>query len=126
MIGTTLGFVVFHAFCQFSVHLLLRLHAATVVSSAALDGARRVASADVDHADPVAVATARRHAEAEVRDLLGEVGASATLDWSASSDDAVVLAVTVPVPDVLPGGLDASLPFDVVHRTATVRVEELR
>lgn len=126
LLGTTLGFVVFLAFCLFAVHLLLRLHAATVVSSAALDGARHVASATVDHTDDRAVASARTEADAEVRALLGQVGGSATLDWSASTGDEVVLRVVVPVPDVLPGGLDAELPFDVIDRTARVRVEELR
>lgn len=126
LVGTTLGFVVFLAFCLFAVHLLLRLYAATVVSSAALDGARHVASARVDHGDPASAAAARADAEAEVRSLLGEIGPSATLDWSASTTDAVALRVVVPVPNVLPGGLDAQLPFDVVDRTAWVRVEALR
>lgn len=126
LISTTAGFVVFLAFCLFAVHLLLRLHAATVVTSSALDGARSVAAAEVDRHDPVALGTARAEAEAEVRHLLGPVGQEARLDWSGSDDDVVVLTVAVPVPDVLPGGLDADLPFDTVERTVRVRAESVR
>lgn len=126
LIGTTAGFVVFLSFCLFAVHLLVRLHAATVVTSAALDGARTVAAADVDRHDPAALAAARTDAEAEVRSLLGGIGDEAHLDWAGSDADTVALTVTVPAPDVLPGGLDASLPFDTVARTVRVRAEQLR
>lgn len=126
LIGTTAGFVVFLSFCLFAVHVLLRLHAATVVTSVALDGARSVATSGVDRGDAPELARARATSEAEVRSLLGAAGADATLDWSASDDDEVVLRIVVPVPDVLPGGLAASLPFDTVDRTVRVRVEEVR
>lgn len=126
MLGASLGLVVLWSFLLLSVHVLLRLHAATVVSSAALDGARHVASAGVDHDDPVATAAARAEAEHDVRSLLGRVGQDAHLDWSGSTADHVSLRVVVDVPDVLPDGLAATLPFDVVDRTAVVRIESLR
>lgn len=126
MLGASLGLVVLWSFLLLSVHVLLRLHAATVVTSAALDGARHVASARIDHDDPVATAVARAEADNEVRALLGQVGGDAHLDWSGSSADQVSLRVVVDVPDVLPDGLATTLPFDVVDRTAVVRVESLR
>lgn len=126
MISTTSGFAVFLIFLLFAAHLTLRLHAATLVTSAATEGARTVADAGVDRRDPVALAAARRDGEQRTRTLLGRAGHQATLDWSGSTAERVVLRVRLDVPDVLPDAFSMSLTNDVVDRTVTVRAEEPR
>lgn len=126
MIGTTAGVLVFLMFLLFATHLLLRLYAVTVVTSAATEGARTAADGSVDHTDPAAVAAARRRGEDRVRHLLGEAGARADLDWSGSTAEQVSLRVRLDVPDVLPSSLGMALPHDTVDRTVTVRSETAR
>ena len=126
LIGATAGLVVVVAFLLFAVHLLVRLHAASLVGSAATAGAREVATAGIDTTDPAAVAAATGRADASVRDLLGEAGRTAELDWSGTTAEEVVLRVRLEVPDVLPASAGVELPFDVVERTARVRVEAAR
>lgn len=126
MIGTTAGVLVFLSFLLFATHLLVRLHAVSVVGAAAAEGARTVADGSVDRRDPAALARARQDGEARVRDLLGEAGRDAELDWSGSTAEEVTLRVRLEVPDVLPRSMAMTLPFDVVDRTATVRAEEPR
>jgi len=126
MIGTTSGMVVLLCFVLLCVHLTLRLHATTVVTSAAVDGARVVASARVDRTDPVALAQARGAAEVQIRNQLGQVGRTATFEWTGSTVDDVVLRVRVDVPDVLPPDLSMTLPFDTVDRTVHLRAEQAR
>ena len=126
LIGATAGLVVVVAFVLFAVHLLVRLHAASLVGSAATAGARSVATAPIGPGDPTATAAARAEAEVEVRALLGDAGRTAELDWTETDGDEVVLRVRVEVPDVLPAAAGVDLPFDVVERTARVRVERVR
>jgi hypothetical protein len=126
MIGTTAGVLVFLAFLLFATHLLLRLHAVSVVGAAAAEGARTVADGAVDRSDPVALARARAEGERRTRHLLGEAGREAELDWSSSTPETVALRVRLDVPDVLPAPLAMALPYDRVDRTVTVRAEELR
>lgn len=87
----------------------MTLHATSVVTAAAHDAARLVASGGE-------VATA----EAHVRALLGAAGDDATFEWHAG-DDVVRLRVVL-APPTLIGGLG----LDVVDRTVTVRTEAWR
>lgn len=126
MISTTAGFAVFLLFLLFATHLTLRLHATTLVTSAATEGARTVADARVDRRDPASLAAARRDGEERTRTLLGRAGEQAEMDWSASTPERVVLRVRLEVPDVLPAAFSMSMPNDRVDRTVTVRAEEPR
>lgn len=126
LIGTIAGVLVFLAFLLFAVQLLANLFATSTVTSAAYDGARSVAGADVDHADHTSVAAARARAEDHVRRLLGRMGDRARFDWSGSTSEQVALRVRVEPPRVLPPALDARLGFDEIDRTATARVEQAR
>jgi hypothetical protein len=120
------GFVVFLAFMLLAVQLLLGLFTRSIVTSAAYEAARLVASHDVDHADPVAVANARARGERRARQLLGRAGDDLRLDWSGTNADTVVLRVQAPTPRVFLPGLQARLGLDHVDRTVRVRVESLR
>ena len=126
LIGTIGGVTVFLALLLFAVQLLVNLYAASMVTSAAYEGAREVAGARVDHADPIAMADARDRAEAHVRDLLGHAGAKATFDWSQSTPERVALRVRADAPRFLWPGLRGDLGFDHLDRTVEVRVEDWR
>jgi hypothetical protein len=117
---------VFLAFLFFAVQLLFNLYATSVVTSAAYEGARRVAGHEVDHGDPVAVQRAQRDAELAMEDLLGGYGERATFDWSASTPDTVALRVHARNPRLLFGGLSSGMGFDEIERTVTIRVEQAR
>jgi hypothetical protein len=125
-LGTIAGFVVFLSFMLLAVQLLLGLFHRSIVTSAAHEAARVVASHDVDQHDPVAVATARARGERRIRQLLGRSGDELQLDWTASNADTVVLRVQAASPRVLLPGLQASLGLDRVERTVRVRAETLR
>lgn len=102
------GVTVFLVLLAFAVQLALRLYATSVVTAAAYDAARLVATGADDAAG----------AEAHARSLLGDVGAAAVFEWDTGAD-AVRLRVVVEPPQLLP-------PADVIDRTVTVRREELR
>jgi hypothetical protein len=125
-LGTIAGFVVFLAFLLLAVQTLLGLFHRSIVTSAAHEAARVVASHDVDQGDPVAVATARARGERRARQLLGRSSDDLQLDWSGSSAESVVLRVQAKTPRVLLTGLQARLGLDRVDRTVRVRVEAVR
>jgi hypothetical protein len=125
-LGTIAGFVVFLAFMLLAVQVLLGLFHRSIVTSAAHEAARVVASRDVDQRDAAAVATARARGERRARQLLGRSGDDLELDWSDSDTDTVVLHVWATSPRVLLPGLQTQLGFDHVDRTVRVRVETLR
>jgi hypothetical protein len=102
--------------------LLSNLYATSVVTSATYDGARLAAQAGPDALSP----GRRQQVEHHVRDLLGTYGDDVDFDWSRSDADVVRLRVTVDNPSFLLRSLPASLPFDTVDRTATVRVEQVQ
>jgi hypothetical protein len=121
--GTTFGLMMFLGFLFFAVQLLFNLYATSVVTSAAHDAARQVAtlghpptSSDLDAA------------EARARDLLGGYGwpDRVTFDWHGSDVDVVRLHVRANNPRFLPSALDQALAFDTIDRTVEVRVERLR
>lgn len=114
------GVAVFVAFLLFACQLLVDLYATSAVTAVANDAARVVAGASaVDR--PSATAEAEAHARA----VLGEVGATATFEWSVGSD-VVGLRVVADNPSFIPPSLGATLGFDRVDRTVRIRTEALR
>jgi len=129
LFGSSFGLLVFLAFLLLTVHVLANLWAGTVVTTAATQAARVVASqppptgrGDLDGAELV---RARSQAEADARTLLGRIGNQAEFDWSGSDAAQVVVTVRVPSPSVLPPGLRHT-DVGVVERTAAVRQEAWR
>ncbi len=118
--------LVFLAFLLFSMQLLVGLHARTSVNTAAFDGARMVATSPIDHADPAQLRSAQAHAEQRVRQLLGRMGSTATIDWVGSTPDAIAIRVRVDPPRFLLPGLSSSLGTSHLDQTARVRVEQVR
>ena len=118
--------IVVLAFLLFAVHLVISLHATSIVTSSAYDAARAVATADIDHDDPAAVATAQRQAERDMRANLGDHAEQvAPFDWSGTDGDVVRLRIRADNPSFLiyaTGGLG----LDTIDRTVTVRVERVR
>lgn len=119
MIGSVAALTAFIALMLLATHILLSLHARTVVTSAAHEGAR---SAAIDPADP----STRRAAEARARGLMGAMGSAASFDWSRSTDDSVVLRIQVDAPRFVVSVGDGAGLATHIDRSATVRVERLR
>jgi hypothetical protein len=119
LIGSVAALTAFVALLLFATQLLLSLHARTVVTSAAHEGAR---SAAIDPANP----SARRYAESRARGLMGAMGSTASFDWSRSTGDVIVLRIQVDAPRfVVRVGGGAGLGTHI-DRSATVRVERLQ
>jgi hypothetical protein len=85
----------------------------------AYDAAREVAGAD---GGPPAQA----EAEARARGMLGRFGQQVSFDWSATSEDDVVLRVRGSVPRVLLPVQRGPVAFGEIDRTVRVRVERFR
>ena len=111
--------VVFLVFLLFTVQLLVGLYGRSVVTSAAYDGASRVAGHR--SSDP---ASARADAEERVRQEVGDMNLS--FDWSASTIDTVVLRVQADNPRFAFPGFGGPLATDHIDRTVSVRVERVR
>ncbi len=117
----------FLGFVLLAVQIVVGLYATSTVTAVGLDAARRVASAEVDHTDPVAVAAARRRAENRARQALGRFGDDVSFDWTASDDDVVRLHLQASVPRTGLGRVVAGpLGLATIDRTVDVRVERLR
>ncbi len=125
MLGSLTGLLVFLALLLFATHLLVGLHATTVVTDAAADGAAVVAHAPIDHRDPSSVARACTAGEHRARELVGRAGAAGRFECVVAGGE-VVLRVRVPRPQFLLPGLGAGLGDPEIDRTARARVEELR
>ncbi|HYI61910.1 MAG TPA: hypothetical protein VEW93_08920 [Acidimicrobiales bacterium] len=126
LIGTVAGVAVFLAFLFLAVHLVVSLYATSAVTGHAYDAARRVAAAEIDHADPSAVAGAQRRAEADVRASLGRYAARLEpFDWTGTTGDVVRLRVRAENPSFLVAA-DGLLGVEEIDRTVTVRVERVR
>ncbi len=119
VISTWIGFVVFLGMLLFTVQALLNLYATSVLTSVAWDAAREVAGADGDSG-------AQASAEARARELLGRFGEGVSFDWSASSDEDIVLRVRGGVPSVLLENFGGRMPFGEIDRTVRLRVERFR
>ncbi len=118
-ISTWIGFVVFLGMLLFTVQALLNLYATSVLTSVAYDAARQVAGSDGG-------TRAQANAEARARQLLGRFGDDVRFDWSASSDEDVVLRVRGDVPHVVMAAFGGALPFGSIDRTVRLRVERFR
>ena len=119
MVATTAGVAVFIGFLLLAVQVLLGLYATTVLSAAAFDATRHVATAGGDER---AVGTA----EQRLRAVLGRAYDDIELRWDLSDQSVVRLTVVAAGPQLLPDALDGPLPFDRVARTFTVRTERVR
>ena len=123
LIGTLAGTTAFLVLLLFAAQLLLNLYATSTVTAAAFDAARVVAGED---GGP----DAQPEAERQARALLGRVGERARFSWSYVDTDGrpgadhVALRVQAESPSRLLPLLP--LPYDVVDRTVTVRVERPR
>jgi hypothetical protein len=121
LIASIAGVTAFLAFLTVAVQILVNLHTASVVTSVAYDAARQVAAdgAGRDDADLAA-------AESFARSLLGRVGDDAEFEWIDDDPSVVQLRVIARSPRFLLPVVDGALGLDVIDRTVTVRVEELR
>ena len=132
LIATWSGFAVFLALMFFAVQVLFNLWTASMVTAAASDAARKVAS--VDTADPAARPAAEQAAqiaaEAGFRRLVGGYASRVTVfEWRDTDPDAVQLHVETRNPSFLVRALvDTSnlLPFQHLSRTFRVRKEHFR
>jgi len=120
LVGTLIGFLVFLLLMFFGVQMLLGLYATTVVSSAAFDAARIVASPGGSTSPAV-----RQRAENEARHDLGHSGDGAEFVWDLTRDDAVVLKLTAARPNLLPTQL-THITDRTITRTVRVRREAVR
>ena len=118
-ISTWIGFCVFLVLLLFAVQVLFNLYAASVVTSVSFDAARRVAGSDGGPASEA-------QAEDQARQELGRYAARVTFDWTATSDDEVVLHVQAHNPHVLLPVLAGPAALDRLDRTIRVRVERFR
>ncbi|MBX3285681.1 MAG: hypothetical protein KF703_10085 [Actinobacteria bacterium] len=125
LVGSLATVVVFVSLLLFAAHVLVALYARSVVSAAGFDAARSVASREVDHGDPVAVAAAQQQADVQLRRLLGRMGDRAQVSWQVDPD-VVELRIEVPVPGLGVPGLDRPLGLEEIERVFTVRVEDVR
>jgi hypothetical protein len=114
LVGSIAGVTVFLSLLTVAVQVLVDLYQTSVVTAAAYDAARDVASGD--EPEPAAE---------RVRDLLGDVGDDAELTWDLD-DDVVRLRVVVPTRRFLLPAVAGPLGLDEVDRTVSVRVEELQ
>lgn len=123
VLSAAFGLLVFLLLLLFAVQVVHGLYATSVVTGAAYDAARTVAGYD-SAADRAAAA---REAEAVLRERLpGYDAASLVVEWVDLSDpDEVTLVVHAVHRSAWPRALD---PLDLgeLHRTITVRAEEVR
>ncbi len=125
LIGSAAGTTVFLLFLLFAVQLITNLYATSTVSAAGYDAARFVASRQVDHRNPDAVAHAKLQAEEQLRALLGGMGRQADLSWEVTGSS-VRLTIHVRAPGILPSAMDGGAGRRVIDRTFAVRIEQQR
>jgi Flp pilus assembly protein TadG len=116
VVGTLVGFLIFMVLLLFSVQILVRLYAASVLTASATTAAETVA----ESGNPAAAMPA---AEVSARSRLGTFGATrTTFTWKEVDQQQVVLQVRGLSPAFLP--LPAS--WLTIRRTVTVRTERFR
>ena len=122
--GTSVGVVVFLLLMLAAVQILFDLYASTMVTAAAYDAAREVASVDVadDRCRSV------DGAEQRFVEALGNYGrrGHASLTWTCTADDVVRVRVVADHPTVLPRRLAGLLSLGHLDRTIEVRAETAR
>jgi type VI protein secretion system component VasK len=113
LVGTLVGFAILMVLLLLAVQIVVRLYATSVLTSAATQAAQQVASAP----SPSAAVPA---AEAQARSDLGST--RVVFDWREVDGQQVVLHVSAPSPEFLPG-----IPgWRRISRTITVRTERFR
>lgn len=125
LFGTIFGITMFLGFLFFAVQLLFNLYATSVVTSVTHDAARRLAALGpgITRSDiEVETRRARQLLGAYGRDP-GKVRFEVVLD-PPLSPERVRVRVHAENPRLLPAPLDQLQAFDVIERTATVRVEQ--
>lgn len=122
LLSTSFGLLVFLGFLFFAVQLLFNQYATSVVTSAAYDAARSVATA------PEQPPGAERldAAEAHARSLLGAYHQRVSFEWDLSDPDVVRLHVRAVNPRLLAPPIDHLVGHDVIDRTVVARVERDR
>jgi hypothetical protein len=118
LVGTLAGVSVFLVLLLFAVQVLLNLYATSVVTAAAFDAARDVASAG---GDPAAVAAA----EAKARDVLGRYAEQVSFDWTVPDGSDVRLHVHAENRLFSFAGVTIE-PLQTVDRTVRARIECFR
>lgn len=127
MVSTLAGVVVFLVFLLFAVQLVLNLYATSTVTAVGYDAARRVASNQIDHRNPSAMAAAQRNAEDRARSALGRYGQRVAFNWDGTDGNTVRLHIRAVNPRTGFGQFaTAPLGFDVIDRTISLRMERLR
>jgi hypothetical protein len=115
VISTAFGVGAFLVFLFFTVQIVVNLFFISTVTTAAHDAAQSVAQG----------ASSPDEAESAFGRFVGPAGREASLDWSGTGPDVVVLRVRVPYPELALN--EAPLPFfDVLERTIRVRVEQVQ
>jgi Flp pilus assembly protein TadG len=114
LISTSVGTLMLMLLLGSGLHVLLALHTRTLVGAAAWDAARARAVRN-----PLSESQARQRATAMIS------GLSPKVDFSASTNDEVVVTVTAKSPGILPGvtSLDG---LRLVSRTVHIRREKFR
>jgi hypothetical protein len=123
LFGTIAGVTVFLAFLTVAVQILMNLYSASVVTSAAYDAARQVAT---DGTGPPLDDAAKARAEEYARSLLGSVGDHTDFTWIEDDPAVIQLRVVARPPRFLLPVVDGAFGLDVIDRTVTVRVEEVQ
>ncbi|RMH71475.1 MAG: hypothetical protein D6683_14515 [Actinomyces sp.] len=124
LLGTVAGFAVFCVMLLVAVQVLFDLYATTVVTGAAHDAARRVASADAEGRRCAAALVAEREFVA----ALGGYGRDgrARLRIDCTDPDVVRARVVADHPDLVPSLVGRLTGLGRVDRTLEIRTETLR
>ncbi len=124
LVGTSFGFLVFMLLMLAAVQILFNLYATSMVTAAAHDAARQVASYNSDADRCAAVAAAE---SAFVRSL-GDYGTDghATLHWTCNNPDVVRVRVLARHPTVLPTRFSGLSSLTSLDRTIEIRTETRR
>jgi hypothetical protein len=125
IIGSVAAVSAFLLLLLAAVQVSVARSARSSVSAAGFDSARAVAARQVDHRDPVALATVERAAQERFARVVGPAGDDARFDWQVDQD-AVHLRVRMTAPHVLPDRLAGALGALEIDRTFTARIETVR
>ena len=125
MLGTSFGVMFFLGFLLFATQVTVSLYAKTVLTSAALDAGRIVATAAGSDGEMSGdeLATAEAAANRRVRELLGSEATLTVLSVDQVKGRAEIV-VAAPRPRLLMGG--GTLGSDVIERRIEVRLELLQ
>ena len=116
MLSTAFGIGVFLSLMLLAAQVLTYLYASTVLEATTYDVAVHAAGTAGDITS----------AEAVGRASLGSLGGHAVFDWSASTDEEVVVRVAVSRAHLVGTRLAERLGLATIEREARVRVERLR